>query len=102
MFKNYTFLLIIKHKFTKNEHIRISYSKANSKFILGVRLWTIKDELRAISADVFAIRNLVHESRQEMCINYLNSYMVKSVSTIWISPCDSLGNFFFKQATLVY
>ena len=37
---------------------------------------------------------MAHESRQEVLIHYLNFHMEKSVSTIWISPCDSLGKNF--------
>ena len=44
--------------------------------------------------ELLKIRNLAHESRQEIRINYLNFHMRKSVSTIWISPCDSLGKIF--------
>ena len=43
------------------------------------------------------IRNLAHESRQEIHIHYLDFHMEKSVSTILISPCDSLGIIFITS-----
>ena len=42
---------------------------------------------------ILAIRNLAHESQPENRLHFLNFHMEKSVSTIWISPCDSLGKF---------
>ena len=50
---------------------------------------------------LFAIINLAHVSRQEICIHNLNFHMEKSVSTIWISQCDSLGKFFFTSSSVI-
>ena len=47
--------------------------------------------------DLLVIRNLAHESRQEIHIHYLDFHMEKSVSTILISPCDSLGKIFITS-----
>ena len=52
-----------------------------------------------------AIRNLAHESCQEIHIHYLDFHMEKFVSTIWISQCDSLGKIFIasnKQNNIFY
>ena len=41
---------------------------------------------------------MAHESRQEIHIHYLDFHMEKSVSTILISPCDSLGKIFITSS----
>ena len=46
---------------------------------------------------LLAIRNLAHESRQEIHAHYLYFHMEKSVSTILISPCDFLGKIFITS-----
>ena len=71
----------------------------------GINIWKInllkfnfKKTLSRVGINnyiILAIRNLAHESRQEIWIHYLNFHMEKSVPTIWISPCDNLGKFFF-------
>ena len=43
---------------------------------------------------LLTIRNLAHESRQEIRFHYLDLHMEKSVFIIWISPCDSFGKIF--------
>ena len=65
--------------------------------------WMIVNQLQALFLLLLlAIRNLAHESQPENRFNYLNFHMEKSVSIIWISPCDSLGKFFNASNWSIY